>query len=73
MNISYYGGQSVIVPLPLHIFRKMLEDSYKAAYVPDAAQLKSFFDYSASVATNSDNETDWYRLVCSKALNWLQA
>ena len=73
MNISYYGGQSVIVPLPLHIFRKMLEDSYKAAYVPDAAQLKSFFDYSASVAANSDNETDWYRLVCSKALNWLQA
>ena len=36
LNISYYGGKSVIVPLPLHVFRKMLEDSFRAEYTPDA-------------------------------------
>jgi hypothetical protein len=25
MNISYYGGQSTIVPLPLNVFHKMAE------------------------------------------------
>ena len=30
MNISYYGRTSTIVPLPLTIFLKMVEDSHKA-------------------------------------------
>jgi hypothetical protein len=34
LNISYYGGRSTIVPLPLTIFQKMVEDSYKATYTP---------------------------------------
>jgi len=33
-NISYYGGTSTIVPLPLSVFIKMVEDSYNASYIP---------------------------------------
>ena len=46
LNISYYGGKSVIVPLPLNVFKKMLEDSFKASYIPNPEQVKSFFEYS---------------------------
>jgi hypothetical protein len=28
INISYYGGTTTIIPLPLKVFIKMLEDSY---------------------------------------------
>lgn len=44
MNISYYGGESVIVPLSLNIFQKMLEDSYKASYIPNPEQVKCFLN-----------------------------
>ena len=71
LNISYYGGKSVIVPLPLNVFRKMLEDSFKASYTPNPAQVKTFFEYSRTVAANSNSEQEWYNKVVEKALNWL--
>lgn len=46
LNISYYGGKSVIVPLPLNVFKKMLEDSFKTSYKPNSRQVKNFFEYS---------------------------
>ena len=72
LNISYYGGKSVIVPIPLNIFRKMIEDSFKAAYTPNPEQVKSFFEYSQTVAKNSKSEQDWYDKIIEKALNWLK-
>lgn len=33
MNIAFYGGKSVIVPLELDVFINMVEQSYKAGYV----------------------------------------
>lgn len=71
LNISYYGGKSVIVPIPLSVFRKMLEDSFKASYTPNPAQVKAFFEYSRTVAANSKSEQEWYNKVVEKALNWL--
>ncbi len=72
LNISYYGGKSVIVPLPLHVFRKMLEDSFKAEYTPDAGRVQAFFEYSRSVAAKSASEQEWYGKVIEKALHWLE-
>jgi YD repeat-containing protein len=43
MNISYYGGQSTIVPLPLNVFQKMVEDAYKVSYIPQPQQVMHFF------------------------------
>lgn len=72
LNISYYGGKSVIVPLPLNVFKKMLEDSFKASYTPNSQQVKSFFEYSKSIASESHSEQEWYNKIVEKALNWLE-
>ena len=73
LNISYYGGISVIVPIPLTVFKKMLEDSFKASYTPNSEQVKSFFEYSKTVAIESHSEKEWYNKVVEKALNWLKS
>ena len=70
-NISFYGGTLAIVPLPLHVFQKMLEDSYRASYTPNPEHVKAFFEYSQTVAESSSSEQDWYTKVVEKALNWL--
>ena len=72
LNISYYGGKSVIVPLSLNVFKKMLEDSFKASYTPNPQQVKSFFEYSKSIASESHSEQEWYNKIVEKALNWLE-
>jgi len=56
MNISYYGGQSTIVPLPLNVFQKMVEDSHKASYIPQPQQVKRFFERSNEIAATSVDE-----------------
>ena len=71
MNISYYGGVSTIVPLPLSIFQKMVEDSYKAAYTPQPEQVKHFFERSNEIAATSTDEKVWYQEITNEALNWL--
>jgi hypothetical protein len=72
MNISYYGGFSTIIPLPLNIFQKMVEDSYKATYIPQPQQVRRFFERSNEVATTSVNEKEWYTEITAHALNWLE-
>jgi hypothetical protein len=71
MNISYYGGQSTIVPLPLNIFQKMVEDSYKASYIPKPQQVRHFFERSNEIAATSVDEKEWYKEIIEQALNWL--
>ena len=71
VNISYYGGQSVIVPLPLKIFQKMLEDSYKANYSPNSKQVRRFFEYSERLAKTCKDENSWHEQIKAKALHWL--
>lgn len=70
-NISYYGGTSTIVPLPLSVFIKMMEDSYNASYVPEPRHIQRFFEHSNELANSTDNEIDWYNGITQKALNWL--
>ena len=72
LNISYYGGKSVIVPIPLNVFKKMLEDSFRANYTPNAEQVKAFFEYSRTVAAESHSEQEWFNKITEKALNWLE-
>lgn len=71
LNISYYGGKSVIIPLPLAIFQKMLEDSYKASYTPNPAQVKRFLDRSVELIKTCENETEWYNKILYYATDWL--
>jgi hypothetical protein len=71
MNIQYYGGASTIVPLPLSVFLKMVEDSYNANYVPEPRHVQRFFERSNKLANSTDNEVDWYNGITQEALNWL--
>lgn len=70
-NISYYGGKSVIVPLPLNVFQKMLEDSYKVDYTPSPQQIRNFFEYSSELAKKCENEVQWFEEIQQAAINWL--
>ncbi len=71
MNISYYGGKSTIVPLPLNVFLKMVEDSHKVSYVPEPKHVQRFFERSNELAASTNNEKDWYNGITQEALNWL--
>ncbi len=71
MNISYYGGTSTIVPLPLNVFQKMVYDSYKASYVPEPRHVKRFFERSNEIVNECDNEKVWFEKITEEALNWL--
>ena len=72
LNIVLYGGKSTIVPLPLNVFQKMVEDSYKVDYTPNAKQVQAFFEASNVLAKNADNEETWYKQITDKALHWLE-
>ncbi len=72
VNISYYGGKSIIIPLPLSIFQKMLEDSYQAIYTPNPKHVRYFFESSNELAKNCKDETQWFEAVKKLAVNWLK-
>lgn len=71
MNIAFYGGCSVIVPLELDVFINMVEQSYRVGYVPNSEQVKGIFDYSMEQAKKSKDENEWYAKIKEKVLNWL--
>lgn len=70
-DISYYGGKSIIMPLPLSVFCKMIEDSYKASYTPQPNQVKRLFERSFELADICENEREWFEQLKKEALNWL--
>ena len=71
LNIAYYGGKSVIVPLPMNVFQKMLEDSFKANYSPNPTHVRHFFEQSVALAKSCNDEKDWYEKIKEEAINWL--
>ncbi len=71
LNISYYGGQSTIVPLPLSVFQKMLEDSYQVDYTPTPRHVRNLFEYSNKLVKTCKNEMQWFEAIKQKATNWL--
>lgn len=72
LNLEMYGGKSTIIPLPLQIFRKMVEDSYKANYTPNPSHVRRFFETSNELAKTSESERVWYEQIKEKALHWLE-
>lgn len=71
MNIAFYGGKSVIVPLELDVFINMVEQSYRVGYNPNPDQVKDLFKYSMEQAQIANDENEWYDKIKEKALNWL--
>lgn len=71
-NISYYGGKSTIIPLPLDIFQKMLEDSYKVSYTPNPHQVRHFLEHSNELVEKCMDENHWFEEIKKSAVNWLK-
>lgn len=71
LNIAFYGGRSVIVPVELDVFVHMVEQSYQANYIPNPEQVKAIFTYSVEQAAVAKDENEWYEKVKNKLLNWL--
>ena len=71
INLIEYGGKSTIIPLPLSVFTKMVQDSHNANYVPEPRHVQRFFERSNELANSTDNEVDWYKGITQEALNWL--
>ena len=71
IHLSMYGGKSTIVPLPLDVFKKMLEDSYRAEYTPSPSHVRQFFETSNKVAQRCESGS-WYEQMTEKALHWLE-
>lgn len=72
-NIAFYGGKSIILPLELEVFKKMIEQSEKVDYAPNPEQLRSLCEYSMQAVEFASSEKEWYEAVKNKALNWLSA
>ncbi|MDY6205425.1 MAG: AlwI family type II restriction endonuclease [Prevotella sp.] len=70
-NLVMYGGKSTIVPLPLTLFQKMVEDSYRKNYLPSPDNIKAFFETSNVLAQKTDDESLWFKGISEKAMNWL--
>lgn len=71
VNINYYGGVSIVVPLPLKVFLKMVEDSYKSEFTPEPYHIQRFFERSIELANSTNNEIDWFNGMKQEAMNWL--
>lgn len=72
VNISYYGGKSTIIPLPLEVFQKMLEDSYRVSYTPAPHQVRCFLERSNELVKNCADESQWFEEIKKSAITWLR-
>lgn len=70
-NVAYYGGRSSIVPLPISVLRKMLEDARMAGYVPQPRQVRRFFEKAVELAADAADERQWFGEVQELATHWL--
>lgn len=70
--IKYRGGKSKEIDRFINnVFINMVEQSYRAGYIPNSEQVKEIFDYSLEQAKMSQDENEWYAKIKDKALNWL--
>ncbi|MGM9698239.1 MAG: AlwI family type II restriction endonuclease [Prevotella sp.] len=71
IDLEMYGGKLTIVPLPLSVFRKMVEASFNADYTPKPKNIEKLFISSNEYASKY-NEREWYKMITEKALHWLE-
>lgn len=70
-SIRLYGGKAVIVPLELATFEKMVNDSKRAAYIPNPRHIKALIEKVQDLGITSADEVDWFQKVTACALDWL--
>ena len=74
--IDFYGGETIIVPLELKYFEKMLADAYRARYRPSPANVDRFFRRICASADKHDGQDGWrhwYADITVYASDWLSS
>lgn len=71
--LPIYGGTCAILPLPLEVFKKMVDDSYKASYIPNPSHVEALCKKAEKLALESVDPNVWFKKLTDVALNWLHA
>lgn len=69
--LPMYGGTCTILPLSLEVFRKMVQDSYKASYTPKPYHVENLCKEAERLAKDINDPSNWYEKLTNTALNWL--
>lgn len=70
LNLVMYGGKLNIIPLPLNMFKKLLEASFNAAQKPRPEHILHLFKISEAVISQCDNEQEWYSNLLNNISIW---
>jgi len=71
INISYYGGNSKIIPLALSDFKKMLAVANLSNIKPTAQNIKQFVESISIAALTASDEKAWYQDITNSVKNWV--
>lgn len=71
MNISYYGGQTQIIPLTLSQFMRLIEISNVYRGKVTSADIKNFLDNVLKQGNQTANENEWDSCIQYQVENWL--
>ena len=71
MNISYYGGQSHIIPMDVQTFMSMVAHA-KSKKGVKSEQIKKYFKFLIEKTTQSSDEKDWLETIVSTAPKWTE-
>lgn len=71
--LPIYGGTCVILPLPLNVFQKMVDDSYKASYTPNPTHVEALCKQAEKLAWEISDPSAWHTALTEVALEWLKA
>jgi len=71
-DVQYYGGRSVIIPLALADFRKLLENARNSTQRPSSGDLKLLFEELSGLAQTAAHEQEWYQGISSKVATAFQ-
>ena len=73
INIPFYGGEAMIVPMELDTFMKMIVNSYNAKYVPTPQHMRDIFDFAKQTADIAEDPEQWYNAIQVFAQTWVAA
>lgn len=71
LNVAHYGGKSIIVPLELETFMKMVDNSYNARFVPTPQHMRDIFTFAKHAADTAVDEIQWYNEIQHFTQNWV--
>lgn len=70
-KVKHYGGKSIVIPLTLERFVRMLTQAKECGYIPSPEKIRAFCEYSMFAANEAEDEEAWYAAISQKAENWL--